>query len=382
MRDYEINLQTSLNDDEEKPDKSSKPVLGSDQTEAEIFREGSETEPAEKQSQESLPEEPPRAEPEYFTTEEPPRAEAEYSAEEEPVQAETAAFTAEEEPEQEYRKKDRSSTAGSAARGMISFFTILPVDAGKEDIDAMNQNFWLTPLLIGVLYGLLAAISFYVFQWFFGFNLGIFLTMALLIVMNRMLHLDGLMDTTDGLTVAGTQGDHLRALKDTNVGAGGFVAAIVVIIATLFAYMSFGWIWGAITVFFVGEVIAKTTQVAAAAFGEPGNGMAGDSVRNTNKDKFILSYLMSVVVCVIWAVLMTGLSIIVYDTSWIRFDTYFVVATGLAAVVAPLVGVVMANVANKNFGYVNGDVLGASNEMGRLAVLLMMILFMGLLFRI
>ncbi len=385
MTDYEINLQASLNGDEEKPDKSSKPVLGSEQTEVETAREESGEEQTREQSREPLSEEPPQTEAESFVTEEPSQAEAEPLEAEGPVeeaQAEAEPFAAEEEPEQEYRKKDRPSTAGSAAKGMISFFTILPVDAGEGDIDAMNRNFWLTPVLIGVLYGLLAAISFYIFQWFFGFNLGIMLTMILLIVMNRMLHLDGLMDTADGLTVAGTREDHLRALKDTNVGAGGIVAAIVIIIATLFAYLSFGWIWTAIVVLFVGEVIAKTSQVAAAAFGEPGNGMAGDSVRNTDKDKFILSYLMSIVVCVIWAILVAAISLAVYRITWGSFHTFFVVSTGLAAAGGPLAGVALANVANKNFGYVNGDVLGASNETGRLAAMLVLLLFMNLLLSI
>lgn len=359
MADYEIRLGTSLNDDEEKPVKSSEPVLGSVQEEAETAPEESFKEPAEEKPQEIWTEEKPQE-----------------------AQVEAEPIAAEEEPEPEKpKKKERSSTSGSAAKGMLSFFTILPVDADKGDIDAMNQNFWLTPVLIGIFYGILAVISFYIFQWLFNFSLGILLTMAVLIVMNRMLHLDGLMDTADGLTVAGTQEDHIRALKDTHVGAGAIVAVIVVLIATLFAYMTFGF-WGAIVALFIGEVIAKTTQVAAAAFGEPGNGMAGDSVRNTDKDKFVLAYLISVAVCVIWAALVFWIDITVNDFAWSKFDTYFVISTALAAIVAPLWGVVMAKLANKNFGYVNGDVLGASNETGRLAVLLMFTMFVGLLFRI
>ena len=358
MTDYEIRLGTSLNDDEEKPVKSSEPVLGSVQ-EAETASEENERGPAEEQHQEVRVEEQPQA-----------------------AQVETEPFIAEEQPEPEKsKKKDRPSTTGSAAKGMLSFFTILPVDAEKSDIDAMNQNFWLTPVLIGIFYGMLAVISFFIFQLLFNPTLGIILTMAVLIVMNRMLHLDGLMDTADGLTVAGTHEDHVRALKDTHVGAGGIVAVLVVTIATLFAYMSYG-LQGAFIMLFVGEVIAKTTQVAAAAFGEPGNGMAGDSVRYTDKDKFILSYLVSIAVCTIWAALMSWILLTVWDSAWSRGDTYFVIAAALAAVVAPLWGAVMAKLANKNFGYVNGDVLGASNETGRLAVLLMFTMFLGLLFRI
>ncbi|MGI6493309.1 MAG: adenosylcobinamide-GDP ribazoletransferase [Candidatus Methanomethylophilaceae archaeon] len=382
MTDYEIRLGTSLNDDEEKPVKSSGPVLGSAQSEAEADSERSSGETVE---------EPPQAyqaEKEQFVAEEPPQAyqaeKEQFVAEEPPQEAwvEAQPAAAEEQPEPEKpKKKERSSTAGSAAKGMLSFFTILPVDADNSDIDAMNQNFWLTPMLIGVFYGILAVISFYIFQWLFGFNLGILLTMAVLIVMNRMLHLDGLMDTADGLTVAGTQEDHVRALKDTHVGAGAIVAVILILIATLFAYMTFGFL-GAIVALLVGEVTAKTTQVAAAAFGEPGNGMAGDSVRNTDKDKFILSYLISVAICVIWAVIVIGIVITVNDSVWSKFDTYFVISAALAAIVAPLWGVAMAKLANKNFGYVNGDVLGASNETGRLAVLLMFAMFLNLLFRI
>ncbi|MDD4119336.1 MAG: hypothetical protein PHO99_02540, partial [Candidatus Methanomethylophilaceae archaeon] len=67
MTDYEIRLGTSLNDDEEKPVKSSGPVLGSAQSEAEADSERSSGETVE---------EPPQAyqaEKEQFVAEEPPQ---------------------------------------------------------------------------------------------------------------------------------------------------------------------------------------------------------------------------------------------------------------------------------------------------------------------
>jgi adenosylcobinamide-GDP ribazoletransferase len=46
-------------------------------------------------------------------------------------------------------------------------------------------------------------------------------------------------------------------------------------------------------------------------------------------------------------------------------------------VMAAVVGVLMAHISNKNFGFVNGDVLGATNEISRCAILLVTLLVEG-----
>lgn len=357
MVDYEINLRTSLNDPE--PEEEPK------EEKAEPAQEIGESPAEEPEEEEPVPDTEPRKE------QAPEPAEG---------IGESPAEPAEEEPEEKPRKERKPSDIVSAAKGMVSFFTMLPVDAEEKDIDAMNEKFWMTPLIIGAIYGLIAVVSFFMLNLLFGFALGMLLTMVVLLVLNRMLHMDGLMDTADGLMVAGTQEDHVRALRDVHVGTGGIVAAVMVIIATLFAYWS-GGLQTAYVMLFAGEVLAKTAQVAAAAVGEPGSGMAGESVRNTSTDQFLLSYIISIAICAIWAVCICLIFAYGQDRAWMNFDTYNALACLLAAVTAPLWGVLMAKLANKNFGYVNGDVLGASNETGRLAALLLIVMFLGLMLR-
>ena len=46
----------------------------------------------------------------------------------------------------------------SAVKGMFSFFTMLPLNIGWKEMNAMNRKFWLVPI-IGLFYGLLALLG-------------------------------------------------------------------------------------------------------------------------------------------------------------------------------------------------------------------------------
>lgn len=112
----------------------------------------------------------------------------------------------------------------------LSFLTILPVKsitmAKEED---MERSLYYYPL-VGITLGIILA----AFSWlFFTLDLGLagdaFL-IALLVILTGGLHLDGLMDTADGLMSRKGRNEKLEIMKDSRVGAMGVTACILILI--------------------------------------------------------------------------------------------------------------------------------------------------------
>ncbi len=272
----------------------------------------------------------------------------------------------EESPEKAERKSEVSSgDAVAAIKGMFSFFTILPINIGQREMDAMNRNFWLIPL-VGLFYGLISVGVFALVSHFTDMVLGCILSIFAVEAVNRFLHFDGLIDVGDGLMVAGGREDHKRALKDTLVGAGGVATAVIFVLMMFGAINAVDFDCVAVALL-VCEVLARFAQVVTAAFGEPSNGMAGESVRNTDRTSMIMSGILTVVLLIIGCFLMAVLTNAMLGV-WPPKECY--VAVIMAAFAAFGWGWVMYRVAMKNFGFVNGDVLGATNQTTRFIVLL------------
>ena len=91
--------------------------------------------------------------------------------------------------------------------------------------------------------------------------------------------------------------------------------------------------------------------------------MAGNSVRLTTKSDLVKSSALTVA--------FSALSVYVVSLIWdIHVYDGMVIAALVAFLVSILWGIIMANIAEKNFGMVNGDVLGATNESSRALILI------------
>ena len=261
----------------------------------------------------------------------------------------------------------------SAVKGMFSFFTMLPINIGMKEMNAMNRKFWLVPV-IGLFYGLLALLVFTVIDHYTGTLLAAVCALFTVQMFNRFLHLDGMIDIGDGLTVAGKREDHLRALKDTRIGAGGMATGLFVTLVTVAAMAATG---SAEMFLFVGvscEILARVGQISAAAFGKPGNGMAGDSVRYTGLVGLVLAFILSA--AFVAGVFALGGYTLGFD--WYAFDECCI-AAGFCAIVAVFWGFVMSRIAYRNFGMVNGDVLGATNESTRAILLIISLIVISVI---
>ena len=252
-----------------------------------------------------------------------------------------------------------------ALRGMLSFFTMIRLDITQEDMDAMDRMFWLVPS-VGALYGLIAAIMMTLLTQYVNPLVASAVTFFAIFSFNRFLHIDGTIDVGDGLVVAGTKEDHLRALKDSRIGAGGMAFALMVILMNVTMTASVPVLLMA-QLLFSAEVLAKVGMVSAAAFGKPGQGMAGNSVRNTSMPSLLFTVIMAVVLMALFSLFIGALE---NNTLMpVALAGNWTVLLSVSLIVSVIVGLVMSQIADRNFGMVNGDVLGATNEITRAAVL-------------
>ncbi len=109
----------------------------------------------------------------------------------------------------------------------LTFLTRLPVRI-KPDPQAWNRSVAYYPL-VGAVIGLLLFVAASVLRLFYGPALSAVLLVALWVWLTGGLHLDGLMDTADGLGSSRSRERMLEIMKDSRVGAMGVLAAVLVL---------------------------------------------------------------------------------------------------------------------------------------------------------
>lgn len=234
--------------------------------------------------------------------------------------------------------------------GLLTFSTILPINVFTS-IEYMTKLTWAWPFL-HIFIGILAAVCGYVSLEFLHLNS--FFTAAIvyafLMIITGYNHLDGVMDMADGVMVHGEPERKIRVMKDSSVGAGGMATLFLVAsltIAGIYNILDYHFIVGII----ICEMTAKTSLVTTALLSKPLTPGIGSYFINEMK---IPNYFASTVVVGIIAYLLGGF-------------------VGICGVLGAIVsGIIIAHIAKRNFVLANGDVLGMSNEVGRLLSLLFM----------
>ncbi|RJQ80262.1 adenosylcobinamide-GDP ribazoletransferase [Pseudonocardiaceae bacterium YIM PH 21723] len=113
----------------------------------------------------------------------------------------------------------------------LSWLTVFPVPA-QMSVTARQRALAiaLAPLVVGLTLGGIATSVLFGLRWLGLPNLvGGLLTVALLALLTRGMHLDGLADTVDGLGSYGTPERTLAVMKDPSTGAFGVIALILTI---------------------------------------------------------------------------------------------------------------------------------------------------------
>ena len=234
--------------------------------------------------------------------------------------------------------------------GLLTFSTILPINVFTS-IEYMTKLTWCWPF-IHLFIGILAAICGYVSLEFLHLNS--FFTAAIvyafLMVITGYNHLDGVMDMADGVMVHGEPERKIRIMKDSSVGAGGVATLFLVAsltIAGIYNSRDYHFIFGII----ICEMTAKTSLITTALLSKPLTpGIGSYFIKETNLSNYIAS------------------TVIVGVIAFLLGDLVGVIGV-LGAIVS---GIIISLIARRNFVLANGDVLGMSNEVGRLFSLLFM----------
>ncbi len=234
--------------------------------------------------------------------------------------------------------------------GLLTFSTILPINVFTS-IEYMTKLTWCWPFL-HLFIGILAAICGYVSLEFLHLNS--FFTSAIvyafLMIITGYNHLDGVMDMADGVMVHGEPERKIRIMKDPSVGAGGVATLFLVAsltIAGIYNILDYNFIFGII----ICEMTAKTSLITTALLSKPLNpGIGSYFIKETNLSNYIAS------------------TVIVAIIAFLLGDLVGVIGV-LGAIVS---GIIISLIARRNFVLANGDVLGMSNEVGRLFSLLFM----------
>jgi len=252
----------------------------------------------------------------------------------------------------------------------IGFLTTIPVKSGKEDFTILFNNVYLF-VACGAVIGVILGFTGFVLQAFLPPALVPVLAVAAVFLLTGINHLDGLSDMGDGLIASGTKEKKIAAMKDVHAGAGG-ILFIGMDLLFLFSAISLFAGYGGIALFMgllVAEMCAKASMTTVAAFGKSLHpGMGSLLVDGTRMGHYVLGVLIAFAVSGLAAGLLPPL--LGYSGLELVRCLQFTVAGFLAVAVSLVAGLLLADMAGKNFGGVNGDVMGAANEIGRIAAFL------------
>jgi len=232
---------------------------------------------------------------------------------------------------------------------VFSFLTIFP--SSNANLENIAKYMYLFPI-VGIAIGLLVGS--------FGFGLSFLLdpllvsllVVASIAIVTGIHHADGLADFADGLMVKGSKDRKLKAMKDLSTGSAGIVG-IVLYLVGLIITISLTSGFDLFRAILISEILAKFSMVLMASLGNSASLGSNSPFVKIMKDKkklaaaFIIMLIPVIVIGETTGLLMLGVTVTL---------TVFLLA-----------------ISTRSFGGITGDVLGATNELTRLASLMVFV---------
>ncbi|MFB6094092.1 MAG: adenosylcobinamide-GDP ribazoletransferase [Halanaeroarchaeum sp.] len=226
--------------------------------------------------------------------------------------------------------------------GAVGFLTTIPLPHTAAAWEAFRRRPWILP---AVGYPIGALVSLPVLVSPPGRVRGLGLVFAVLAV-TGIVHLDGLTDVADALAVHGTTGDRVAAMEDAAVGVGGLLAGTVALLGLFVLGAALPEWSGAIRIAIGAEVAAKLAVLVVLARGSARHeGLGSALAESVGRRSMVPGVVLAAPVVASSPSLPGGLAVL---------------AGGVA------VGLGLEALSRDRFGGINGDVLGAANELARL----------------
>ncbi len=113
----------------------------------------------------------------------------------------------------------------------LQFLTIIKFVNVEWDVNFAAKSVAYFPL-VGILIGCILAVAYFVLSYFHIFpdTVTTIMIIILEIVLTRGLHLDGFIDTADGLFGGMNKEERLKIMKDTHPGSFGIIAVVLLLL--------------------------------------------------------------------------------------------------------------------------------------------------------
>lgn len=230
----------------------------------------------------------------------------------------------------------------------LAFLTRIPVGSWAVDGPELGRAVVWFPV-VGAFIGAVIAIIYAGAAEFlpnamaalFALTLGLFLTGAL--------HEDGLADTVDAFAGGWTRAERLRILQDPRHGTFGVLALICSVGLLTFATAALQPVT-AVAVLIAGHALSRATAVALLGWVPPaGEGLGADYARNVTRRQVGTAAVIGVAVA----------------AAFLGLDAIGPVAACAAIALS------FARLTKRKIGGVSGDVLGATQQVALIAILLL-----------
>ena len=236
----------------------------------------------------------------------------------------------------------------------LSFLTILPFGQGSSvEGKRLARSMAFFPL-VGLVIGLILAIAYFLLLFLLPKAFVLWLTIGLLALLTRGLHLDGFADTMDGLASGGSKERILEVMRDSRIGAFGVISLIFLIGGKYLALDQISNVSLPSSLILM-VVMGRNSMVLVcfrSPYARPGEGLAKPFTENLGYRETALSLAMA-------------------------FGIAFL-AVGVKGILVFL-GIVLFSLGYRFFfikklGGVTGDVLGGANELSELLSLIFLVI--------
>lgn len=232
---------------------------------------------------------------------------------------------------------------------VFSFLTIIPTSSAS--LETVAKYMYLFPI-VGIAIGLLVGSLAFGLSFFLEPLIVSLLAVASLALITGIHHTDGLGDFADGLMTKGSKDKKIGAMKDLATGSAGIVAIVLYLIGLIVA-ISLSTGFQLFLSIFLSEIMAKFSMVLMASLSRSASVGSNSSFVELMKNRKKLA--IAFIITLIPLITLGG-------------TTGLIIFASCSALTLILIGI-----SNRSFGGITGDVLGSTNELTRLASLLIFV---------